>query len=286
LKHNYEQDNWDLVIHPNPGWLNLNLEDIWRYRDLLWMFVKRDFISIYKQTILGPLWFVIQPILTTVMFMVVFTGVAHIPTGHIPSVLFYLSGLTVWNYFSTSLTKISSTFTANAGIFGKVYFPRLVMPLSNVISNLISFAIQFGLLSIFIAYWCIFKGFTFHLSQYVFLLPVVLILLAGLSLGIGIIISSLTTKYRDLTFLLAFGIQLLMYATPVIYPLSYITGKNRIFILANPVSSLVEIFRLAVFGDGTFDLYQLLYSTGFTIVSLLVGIMIFNKVEKNFMDTV
>jgi len=284
MDHN--EEHWDMVIKPTSGWLDLHLVDIWYFRDLLWMFVKRDIVSVYKQTILGPLWFIIQPILTTIMFMVIFKNVAKIPTANVPSILFYMSGLTVWNYFATCINKTAGTFTLNANIFGKVYFPRLIMPLSNVISNLIAFGIQLGLLILIMLYYIIFKGFSFHFNQYLLLLPVVLILLAGLGLGVGIIISSLTTKYRDLSFLVTFGVQLMMYATPVIYPLSYITGKYRIFILANPVTPLIEIFRLSLLGAGTFSAYQLLYSTIFTAASLCIGIIVFNRVEKSFMDTV
>jgi len=284
MEQNHEK--WDTVINPSSGWLDIRLYDVWRYRDLLWMFVKRDFISVYKQTILGPLWYLIQPILTTIMFIVIFGNVAKIPTGGMPPILFYLTGLTVWNYFSSCLTKVSSTFLINANIFGKVYFPRLVVPLSNVVSNLISFAIQFGLLAVVAVYYVIFKGYVLHITSYLLLLPVILLLIAGLSLGLGIIISSLTTKYRDLSYLVGFGVQLLLYATPVIYPMSYIHGKYRALLLANPMSSLVEIFRLSLFGVGTFDIYQLLYSTIFTIASLFIGIIIFNRVEKSFMDIV
>jgi lipopolysaccharide transport system permease protein len=280
-----KEENWDIVIKPSPGWLNLQLDDLWRYKDLLWMFVKRDFISVYKQTILGPLWFILQPILTTIMFMIVFTGVAKIPTGGIPSALFYMSGLTIWNYFSTTFNKISGTFTVNATIFGKVYFPRMVVPLSNVVSTLISFGIQFGLLLITLVYY-IATGYSFHLTSYIFLLPVVLFLMAGLALGLGIIVSSMTTKYRDLSFLVSFGVQLLMYATPIIYPLSFIKGKYRAIIEANPLTSFVELFRLAIFGTGSFDWGHFLYSVSFTVVSVIIGLIIFNRVDKSFMDTV
>jgi len=282
-----KQDNWNIVIKPAPGWLELHLDDLWRYKDLIWMFVKRDFISIYKQTILGPLWFIIQPILTTLMFMVVFAGVAKIPTGGMPSVLFYLSGLTIWNYFSTAFNKISSTFTVNASVFGKVYFPRMVVPLSSVLSNLISFGIQFGLLLIILVYYIATGGYSFHLTSYIFFLPVVLFLMAALALGLGIIVSSMTTKYRDLSFLVAFGVQLLMYGTPIIYPLSFLKGSKYLPIIkANPLTSLVELFRLAMFGTGTFEWNQFLYSVSFTVVSVVIGLIIFNRVEKSFMDTV
>jgi len=280
-----ENEEWSMVISPKNNWFDLNLKDVWRYRDLLFMFVKRDFVSIYKQTILGPLWFLIQPILTTAMFIVVFKNVAKIPTDGIPPALFYLSGLTIWNYFSTCITKTSTTFVSNASIFGKVYFPRLIMPLSNVVSNLIAFAIQLALLITFMV-WYAFHGYVFHFSKYLLLIPVIIILLAAMGLGIGIIISSLTTKYRDLSFLITFGIQLLMYATPVIYPLSYLSDKYKTFILLNPITPLIEIFRLAILGTGTFNIWYLLYSIVFAILSLIFGIMIFNQVEKSFMDTV
>ncbi len=280
-----ETQQWSMVISPSNNWLDLHLKDVWRYRDLLWLFVKRDFVSVYKQTILGPLWFIIQPILTTIMFVVVFKNVAKIPTDNVPPVLFYLSGLTVWNYFASCITKTSNTFVGNAAIFGKVYFPRLIVPLSNVVSNLISFGIQFLLLLIMMI-WYSFNGYDFRFNTYILLIPVIIILLAALGLGLGIIISSLTTKYRDLTFLITFGVQLLMYATPVIYPLSFLSDKYRLIILANPLTPLVEIFRYAIFSNGTFNGLHLAYSAVFTLLSLLAGIVIFNRVEKSFMDTV
>ncbi len=280
-----ENEEWSMVISPKNNWFDLNLKDVWRYRDLLFMFVKRDFVSIYKQTILGPLWFLIQPILTTAMFIVVFKNVAKIPTDGLPPIVFYLSGLSIWNYFSSCINKTSGTFISNASIFGKVYFPRLIVPLSNVVSNLITFAIQFSLLIAIMIYYS-FTGTHFQLNAYILLLPLLLLMLAGLGLGLGIIISSLTTKYRDLTFLVTFGVQLLMYATPVIYPLSFFSDKYKYFILANPLTPIIEIFRYSLFGAGTFTLIHLLYSLTFTIIALLGGILLFNKVEKNFMDTV
>ncbi|HVA99204.1 MAG TPA: ABC transporter permease, partial [Bacteroidia bacterium] len=246
-KNTDENKEWSLVVKPHSGWFDIHLKDVWRYRDLVMLFVRRDFVSVYKQTILGPAWFVIQPILTTIMFMVVFGGIAKISTDGIPGALFYLSGLTVWNYFSTCFNKTSTTFVSNAAIFGKVYFPRLVAPISFIISSLISFLIQFLLFISVLVYFILFKNFSFHFSIYLLLIPYLIIVMAGLGLGFGIIFSSLTTKYRDLTYLIAFGIQLLMYATPVIYPLSLPKGKFRMLVLANPMSSIVETFHYAFF---------------------------------------
>ncbi|CAN5879432.1 ABC transporter permease [soil metagenome] len=281
-----DSEEWLLVIKPKTSWFDLHLQDLWRYRDLLFMFVKRDFISMYKQTILGPLWFLIQPTLTTIMFLVVFNKVAEIPTDGAPPVLFYMSGLVIWNYFSTCLTKTASTFTSNSGIFGKVYFPRLIMPLSNVISSLISFGIQLGLLLAIMLYFYLFTDTTVQLNGYILLLPFLLMLIAGLGLGLGIIISSLTTKYRDLAYLVSFGVQLLMYATPVIYPLSFMSGKYKAFIMANPITPIIEMFRYSVLGVGEFSVGFVAYSVFFTALVLVIGVLIFNKVEKSFMDVV
>ncbi len=282
-----EAEHWDLVIKPRSGLLDLNLAEVWRYRDLLWLFVRRDFVAQYRQTILGFFWHVIQPILTTLMFLLVFGRIANISTDGIePPFLFYMAGITVWNYFSVVLTAISTTFITNAPIFGKVYFPRLVLPLSVAASNIVKFGIQFGLLLIFMI-WYAFKGHPIHVTGYWLLIPVLLILMAGIGLGLGIIISALTTKYRDLNILMAFAVQLAMYATPVGYPLSYLKNKSyRWLIEINPMSSVVEAFRYAVFGKGTLDLHGLTYSAIFMFVSLFVGILVFNKVEKTFMDTV
>ncbi len=284
-EYKQESENWTKVIVPHASLFNFHLKDLWRYKDLLFMFVKRDFVSIYKQTILGPLWFLVQPILTTLMFVVVFGRVAQIPTEGIPPMLFYLSGLTIWNYFSTCLTKTSTTFTANANIFGKVYFPRLIMPLSTVVSTLISFGIQFGILIVLMLAYKM-QGFEINLNAFIVIIPILLIIIALLGLGLGIIISSLTTKYRDLTYLVTFGVQLLMYATPVIYPMSFLSDKYKSIILANPITPIIEIFRYSLFGVGTFEAWHLVYSVCFTIVTLFGGILIFNKVEKSFMDVV
>lgn len=280
-----EQENWSLIIRPQRAWWDLRLGELWRYRDLIWLFVWRDFVAYYKQTVLGPLWYLIQPILTTVVFTVIFGNIAKLSTDGLPPFLFYLAGNTVWTYFSASLTSTSNTFTGNAGLFGKVYFPRLTMPVSVVISQLISFGIRFlvflGFLTYFIA-----TGADVHPSWWILILPILLFMMAGLGLGLGIIISSLTTKYRDLQQLVAFGVQLLMYGTPVIYPLSSIDDTWRWLILANPMTPVVEVFRLAFLGTSALSPLYLLYSLAFLIVVLSIGTVIFNRVENSFMDTV
>jgi len=278
--------SWSQIIKPRTSLFDLRLRDAWRYRDLLFMFVKRDFTALYKQTILGPLWFVIQPLLSTFMFVVIFDRIAGIPTDGVPSALFYLSGLVVWNYFATCLNNTSVTFTNNANLFGKVYFPRIIAPLSNVLSALINFGIQLTILLVFVAYFCLFKGLTLHFNGYLLLVPFVLFLVASLGLGLGLIISALTTKYRDLTYLVSFGVQLLMYATPVIYPLSFLKGKYKFFILANPITPLVESFRRAILGVGEIGTGYLLYSFAVTMVILFLGVVVFNRVEKSFMDVI
>jgi len=279
------QNEWDLIIRPQHAWWNLHLDELWRYRDLIRLFVWRDFVAAYKQTILGPLWYVIPPIVSSVVFTVIFGNIAHLPTDGLPAFLFYMAGNTVWGYFSGCLVSTSSTFTANAGIFGKVYFPRLSMPLSVVISNLISFAIRFVLLLLFVAYFML-AGADIHPNWWILSLPLLLLIMALMGLGFGIIISSLTTKYRDLQQLVGFGVQLLMYATPVIYPLSTIQGGWRWLILANPMTPIVEVFRLAFLGVSAIEPAYLLYSAAFTVVVFLAGALIFNHVETTFMDTV
>jgi lipopolysaccharide transport system permease protein len=278
---------WDLVIKPRSSIFKLNLKEVWNYRYLLVMFVKRDIVSVYKQTILGPIWFFIQPILTTIVYVVIFGNIAKISTDGLPQILFYLAGITIWNYFSEILTSTSNTFVTNANIFGKVYFPRLVLPLSKVVSGLIKFGIQFFLFALVLIYFLL-KGSAVHpdFLGILFFTPVVLFIMAGLGLGLGLILSSLTTKYRDLTFLITFGVQLGMYATPVIYPLSAIHSKYKFIIELNPMSSLVEVFRKVYLGAGDLSWKGLSYSLGFTTVILVLGIIIFNQVEKTFMDTV
>src|SRR5690348_531344 len=279
-------DTWDLVIQPKQHWFDLKLKDVWRYRDLLVLFVKRDFTAQYKQTILGPLWHFIQPIFTTLMFLVVFGRIANIPTDNIHPVLFYMSGITIWNYFAACLNSTSNTFVANAGIFGKVYFPRLVIPLSNVLSNLIKLGIQFLLLLAIMIFYGI-RDHHFYFGYAWLLVPVLVLMMAALGLASGIIISSLTTKYRDLSVLISFAVQLLMYATPVAYPMSFLKGKSYASWIAwNPLSPIVEAFRFAIFHTGSLDTFGLLYSSIFIIILLIVGLMMFSRVEKTFMDTV
>jgi len=280
------QDSWDLEIKPKRNLLDINIKELLHYRDLILLFVKRDFVAQYKQTILGPLWHLIQPVLTTLIFLLVFGRIARISTDGIPPILFYMTGITLWNYFSFCLTATSNTFVGNAAIFGKVYFPRLVMPLSIVISNLIKLGIQFGLVIAAMIYYH-FYGFPIQPTVNWLWLPFIVLLMAGISLGLGIIISSLTTKYRDLSYLLTFAVQLAMYATPVAYPLSFLKEKSYVWLIAwNPLTSVMESFRYCLYGSGTVDVQSILYSFGFMIVSLIGGVLLFNKVESTFMDTV
>ncbi|MCW3111219.1 MAG: Transport permease protein [Segetibacter sp.] len=279
------EQTWDLKIRPQDNMLNLHLKDVWAYRDLLWLLVRRDFVSFYKQTILGPLWFFVQPLLTTIMFTFVFGRMAGISTDGLPPALFYMAGITAWNYFADCLTKTSTVFKDNANIFGKVYFPRLIMPLSIVVSNLVRFAVQFLLFLLVMAFYA-FKGAHFQPTLAIGLFPLVVVLMAAMGLGAGMIISAMTTKYRDLAFLLTFGIQLLMYATTVIYPLSAASDQYRWLIAANPMTPLIETFRYGFLGKGSFSWGYLGYASAVTIILLLLGIVIFNKVEKNFVDTV
>jgi len=277
-----------LVIEPRGSLFSLNLKEIWQYRDLLEMYIRRDIVTFYKQTILGPIWFFVQPIFTTIVFMFVFGGLAGIPTDGIPQSLFYLSGITLWNYFSESLTKTSDTFISNQSVFGKVYFPRLIAPLSVTITGLIKMFIQFAVFILVYLYYAV-KGSPVAPNAYAFLFPVLVLLLAGLGLGFGIIISSLTTKYRDLKFLLTFAVQLWMYATPVIYPLSVMEGsyhKYMWLIKANPLTAILETFKFGFLGQGSFSWFLLGYSAVVTVLILLAGIFIFNRVERSFMDTV
>jgi lipopolysaccharide transport system permease protein len=279
-------EHWDLILQPKSALFDLQLKEVWKYRDLLVLFVKRDFVAQYKQTILGPLWHFIQPIFTTIVFLLVFGKIANIPTDGINPILFYMSGISIWNYFSACLTATSNTFVANAGIFGKVYFPRLVIPLSTVLSNVVKFAIQFLLLLAVMA-WFGLKTGHFYFGASWLLIPVLVIMMAGLGLGLGIIISSLTTKYRDFNVLIGFAVQLLMYATPVAYPLSYLKEKSfASWIAWNPLTPIIEAFRYALFGTGTVDATGLLYSGGIIALLLFLGLLVFSKVERTFMDTV
>lgn len=281
-----EQEDWDLIIRPKSKLLDINLKELWKYRDLLLMFMKRDFAAQYKQTLLGPLWHFIQPLFTTLIFVVVFSKIAAISTEGIPPLLFYLSGITIWNYFSSCLISTSNTFVANSYIFGKVYFPRLVMPVSVVLSNMVKFGIQLSLLiAVIIGYT--FNGFVAHLGLHLLFIPVILMMMAGMGLGLGIVISSLTTKYRDFTVLVTFGVQLLMYASPVVYPISAVQNPNLKFWLSvNPLTSLIEAFRYALLGVGSYDPSLLMYSGIFILFILVTGLLLFGKVEKTFMDTV
>ena len=276
---------WDLVIRPKIGWFDLHLADLWRYRDLVALFVRRDFVAQYKQTILGPLWFIIQPVLTTLTFTLVFGSVAKLPTDGLPKILFYLSGVTAWNYFAECLTLTSNTFVANANIFGKVYFPRLAVPVSAVISSLIKFAIQLGLFLGFLLFF-ILKGSVVRPTPAVLLLPVLLLLMAALGLGTGIIVSALTTRYRDLRFLVQFGVQLLMYGTPVIIPLSKLPEKYLWVMMSNPMTHVIEAFRYAFLGSGKLSWAHLGFTAAAAATILLVGVLLFNHVERTFMDTV
>lgn len=274
------------IIKPKNKLFEVDFKEIWQYRDLLSMFVKRDIITQYKQTILGPTWFFVQPALTTVMYMVVFGGIAKISTDGLPQPLFYLAGIVFWQYFSDCLNKTSSTFTANQHIFGKVYFPRLLAPLSTVISNLLRMGIQF-LLFIAVYIYYIVIGVQVAPNLYALLFPVLIVMLAGLSLGFGVIISSMTTKYRDLTILFTFIVQLWMYATPVIYPMSTIKNETLRFLMAlNPLTSIFEAFKYGMLGVGQFSWVQLGYSFGFMLVLMGIGVVVFNKVQRSFMDTV
>ena len=278
-----------LVIEANTSLWKIDFRELWRYHDLIRMYVKRDIVTLYKQTILGPLWFVIQPLITTIMFMIVFGGIAGISTDGLPQPLFYMAGLLCWNYFADCLNKCSQTFTANQNVFGKVYFPRLVVPLSITISNMVKMGVQFGLfLLIYLFYIC--KGMEVHITSYIFFLPLLVLMLAGLGLGFGILITSVTTKYRDLTFLVQFGVQLWMYATPVIYPLSNLsTGRAAQYLWLmklNPLTSILETFKLAFLGTGTFSWGDFSYSFASTIIVMALGMLVFNKVQRSFMDVI
>jgi lipopolysaccharide transport system permease protein len=282
---NSNEQQWTSVIKPVSGWFDIHLTELWRYRDLIMLFVRRDFVSVYKQTILGPIWFLIQPLFTTLIFTVIFGKVAKISTDGLPQVLFYMSGIVAWRYFADCLTKTSGTFVANAGIFGKVWFPRLTVPISAVISNLITFAIQFLLFMVFWIYFLI-NGSTINPQPLILLLPLLILQMAALGLGFGIIVSSLTTKYRDLTHLVTFGVQLWMYATPIVYPTSQIPEKWQWVIALNPMAPIIEFFRYAFLGAGTVHPWQIGLSIGTTLLILTIGIILFSRIEKSFMDTV
>ncbi len=279
----YTHHHWEIAADRKV--VDLRLKDTWEYRDLLWLMVRRDFVSMYKQTILGPLWFVIQPVLTTIIYTIVFGNIANISTGGLPRPLFYMAGITLWNYFSDCFLKSSGVFRDNAGIFGKVYFPRLVVPLSNLVSNVVRLSIQLTLFAVFVVYYA-WQGTPIHPNIYLLLFPILILMIALLGLGAGMIVSALTTKYRDLSFLVSFGMQLWMYATTVIYPLSAAPEKYKLFIKLNPMTSIVETFRYGVFGTGSFSWHLLAYSALLIIVLVIAGLMVFTRVERNFIDTV
>ena len=282
-----EEEKWDIEIKPRTGLFEINFSEIWKYRDLIILFVKRDFVAQYTQTVLGPIWHFIQPILTTIMFLLVFGKIANIPTDGINPILFFMSGITMWNYFSQCLTNTSNTFILNAPIFGKVYFPRIIVPISIVLSNMIRLGIQFSLLLVTMI-WLWLSGGDIHVTLINWLwIPVLVLMMAGLSLGMGIVVSSLTTKYRDLNVLLGFAVQLYMYATPIAYPMSYLKDSKIAWLIRiNPLTPIVEAFRYCLFGNATLTINDLLYSLLFLIVLLAGGFLLFNRVEKQFMDTV
>jgi lipopolysaccharide transport system permease protein len=280
-----QQEQWTEVIEPKTRLLDLRLTELWRYRDLVLMFVRRDFVANYKQTILGPIWFFVQPLLTTLTYILIFGKMAGLSTDGLPMLLFYLSGVTIWNYFSETLNKTATVFKDNAQMFGKVYFPRLTMPFSIVVSNLIRFVIQYLL---FVIIWVIYltKNSNIHPNYLIALTPILVLLMGLLALGLGMIISAMTTKYKDLIFLLTFGLQLLMFVTPVIYPISSIPEKHQWILQINPMSAIVETFRYAYLGSGSFSWGALGYSAAVTAIILVLGTIIFNRVEKSFTDTV
>lgn len=276
---------WTEEIKSESSLLSINFVEIWHYRDLLLMLLKRDFITFYKQTILGPIWFFVQPILTSLIYVVLFGQVAKLSTDGLPQIAFYLSGITIWNYFADGLMKTSSVFQSNASIFGKVYFPRLIMPLSIVFSGLLKFVIQFSLFVAVVLYYTYVKE-EIHPNLWVLMTPLLIILMAAFALGLGMIFSSLTTKYKDLNFLLAFGTQLYMYATPVVYPISAMPDQYKWIVQSNPLTGIFECFRYGYLGSGHFEPSSLIFSTIFIVILLMIGVIIFNKVEKSFMDTV
>lgn len=287
------EEKWTTIIKPKNKLLEINLRELWDYRDLITLFIKRNIITQYKQTVLGPLWFIVQPVLSVIMYMVVFGGIAGIPTDDVAQPLFYLAGTCMWQYFSDCLGRTSNTFVDNAGIFGKVYFPRLAVPVANVISNLLRFGIQFGLFLVVYAVYALFGDPGAHFTWYALLFPVLVLMLAGLALGFGILFSSMTTKYRDLQVLFSFGVSLWMYATPIVYPLTIAKSKFwhgisvHKLMCFNPVTPIIETFKYGFLGSGEFVGWGwLVYSFLFMVVLLALGIVMFNKIQRSFMDTV
>ena len=279
------KEQFDTVITSKRGWFDINVRELIRYRDLIFMFVKRNFIANYKQTVLGPAWAIIQPLLTTVVFTVVFGNLAKLPTDGVPPFLFYMCGNVAWGYFAGCLTQTASTFTANAGVMGKVYFPRLVMPISSVLSHLIQFSIQFLFLVCFLAYYS-FVNQTAYITWGIFYMPLLILQMALLGLGCGVIISSLTTKYRDLVMLIGFGVHLWMYASPVVYTIDLVPARFKALYLCNPMAIVIESFRNMFFGTSVITPADVALSWGITLLIALCGILLFNRVEKTFMDTV
>lgn len=281
---------WTTRIRPKTGWFDINLKEIWRYRDLIWMLVKRDFTLIYKQTILGPAWVVIQPLLTTLIFTVIFGNVAGLPTDGMPKFMFYMGGNIAWHYFANCLTQTSNTFISNRQLFGKVYFPRLCMPVSIVFSQLINFFVQFVLFAGFVVYYALQPNSAVNPNwRLILLTPLMLLQLGMLGLGFGIIVSSMTTKYRDLSLLVSFGVHLWMYATPVAYPASMIADKYPQLLgvyMLNPMTPLIELFRSAYLGSPCFYLNYYWLSIVITVAVFILGVILFSRVEKTFMDTV
>ena len=281
----YKGEDWDIVITPKRKWYELRLREVYQYRDLILLFVKRSFSAQYKQTILGPLWFIINPLLTTFISTLIFGNIAGIQSDGIPYFLFYLCGYTLWNYFSTCVSQTSTTFTTNANIMGKVYFPRLTMPISAVLFSAINMIIIFVMSVIAMIIYRL-QGYDIHTTFMIWIIPILMIQTAVLGLGVGIIISSLTTKYRDLTILVGFGLQLWMYLTPVVYPISEVSGALKTLILINPMSAIIQNYKYALLGIGTFELLYWIISLAMTVVLFLLGVLLFNRVEQTFMDTV
>jgi len=279
------EDKWDIHIKPKIGWFEINIKELFHYKDLIWLFVKRDFVTFYKQTILGPLWYIIQPLINTIVFTIIFGNLAKISTDGVPPFIFYMSGTVAWSYFASCITLTSNTFSQNAAIFGKVYFPRITVPIANVIISLLQFFIQFAIFILFLIYFTI-QGSSINPNMYILLLPLIIFQMAVLGLGLGILISSLTTKYKDLTFVMSFFVQLWMYATPIVYPLSIVPEKYRLLVILNPMTSIVETFRGAFLGASSIELNDIFISVSFTLLIFFLGLLMFNRVEKSFMDTI
>ena len=284
MKNNSITEDWDLVIKGHTSLFDVRLNEIWHYRDLLFLFVKRDFVTVYKQTILGPLWFFIQPLLTSITFTIIFGNIAQLSTDGAPKIIFYMAGITLWTYFSNCLTSVAGVFTANASIFGKVYFPRLIMPLTVVISNLMKFGVQFLLFLCFVFYFVAKEQIQPNL--FILLLPFIILLMALIALGLGLVLTAMTAKYKDLSQLITFGIQLFMYITPVIYPSSSIPSDYKWLVTLNPLVALFDYMRYAFIGIGQFSVWSLVYPSLFAVVILTIGIVVFNKSQKTFIDTV